>query len=125
MGKLPLVQSVPASIPKSTKLGALRLDSAKSYPTKLWEDKSDIQVAYADLLNKEDIWLVIQQIPSGYGKKNHPQIGMYIQGDYHVERLTYFETDPFNWATWFEMYFPLDKLGNLIRSLQKAQEVET
>lgn len=110
-------------IPEGEILAAIPLDSAKSYPTKMYQTHQEIRFAYADISNNEKIQLQIKLIPGGAKTSPHPQLVLFVQGDYHVERWLNYggQSDPFNWTTWMELHLDAKVLNRLIEAVIKAE----
>lgn len=112
--KIPEVGKVYAEIP---------VEACKAYPIRIFEDLNvKPRIAVADRNTRKDkITLYIRFEPEGCKSAMHPQIAFYIKGDYHAETLGYYQSNPFDWATWFEFYLDARDLKQIIEALIRVQ----
>jgi len=114
---------LPKRIPNGIIFAEIPLESAKAYPTRIFENLNiNPKIAYADRnTHQEDNRLGIKLIPDGAKTAKHPQIVFYIKGPYHVETLAYFNSDPKKWSTWMEFHVDVKELKKMIESLLQIE----
>jgi hypothetical protein len=110
-------------IPEGTILSQIPLEAAKSYPTQYFTERNlPITIAYADANTKnEQNTLTIKLLPNGGKTATHPQIVLYIQGSYHLEKLLYLNSNAANWRTWMEVHIDTKYLLQIVNALIKAK----
>jgi hypothetical protein len=114
---------LPKRIPDGIIFAEIPLESAKAYPTRIFENLNiNPRIAYADRnTHNEDIRLGVKLLPKGAKTANHPQIVFFVNGAYHTEQLGYFHSNPFSWTTWIEIHIDINGLDKLIDSLIEAK----
>ena len=121
---LPTQTATPTKrIPKGVVTGEIPLEAAKAYPLRIWTGTGlPPRIAYADLNSKnEKNTLSVKLLPNGAKGAEHPQIVMFVKGQYHVENLGYYGSNPFEWTTWMEFHLDARRLGEVIDALFKAK----
>lgn len=110
-------------IPDGTVFGEVPLESCKAYPIRIWDGTGlTPRIAYADQNTKnEHNTLSVKLLPNGGKTAPHPQIVLYVNGEYHTEQLVYANSNPFTWTTWFETHIDAKHVGALIDTLVKAR----
>lgn len=118
-----MTEQVQRRIPKGTILAEIPLEAAKAYPLRLWTGTGlPPKIAYADLNSKgERNSLGVKFLPDGGKGAEHPQVVMYVKGMYHVEEISYENSNPFKWTTWMEQHLNAEYLQQLIDALYKAK----
>jgi hypothetical protein len=110
-------------IPQGTVFGEIELEAAKAFPIKLWQGTGlEPRIAYADCnTHKERNFLSVKLLPEGAKTAQHPQIVFFIKGAYHVEPLSYFKSNAWDWTTWQEFHVDAKQLKHLIDAVIKAE----
>ncbi len=117
------MQSVKRRIPDGQVLGTAQLEAAKAFPTRIWNGTGlEPKIAYADFnTHKERNTLSVKFLPGGAKTAPHPQVVFFVNGSYHVEQLTYSNTNPFSWTTWMEFHLDARELKHVIDAVIKAE----
>lgn len=113
----------PRKIPEGKFCIEIPVDSAATFPIRAFKELGvkPVQVI-ADRYGREDeIRLGLGLKPLGCKTARHPQIVFYIKGNYHLETLSHYKTNPFNWKTWFHFYIDVRDLKGLIDALTRIQ----
>jgi hypothetical protein len=110
-------------IPEGTIYGEIPLEAAKAYPLKLWTGTGLYpRIAYADFnTHHEKNILSVKLLPDGGKTAPHPQIVFFVKGPYHVETLSYFKSNVWDWTTWQEYHLDARQLKHLIDAVIKAE----
>ena len=110
-------------IPNGTIFGEIPLEAAKSFAVKLWQGTGlEPRIAYADWnTHREANTLSIKLLPDGAKTAPHPQVVFFVNGEYHVETLSYFKSNVWNWTTWAEMHLDARNLKKIIDALIRAE----
>lgn len=103
-------------------IAEIPIDACKAYPIRIFEGLSIApRIAVADRNTRnDDAKLMITLIP-GCKTAPHPQIGFIVKGPYHMEQIAYAKSNPFDWATWIELYIDAKDLGKIIDGLIRLQ----
>lgn len=104
-----------------TTLNEIPLIAVKSYPTRIFDYKNQIRIAYSDIRNGEKNVLGVGYNPDGIKNSPDPQIIFFVKGTYHREYLGYYKQDPFKWKSWIEIVMDLKSLNQLIYTLRKLR----
>lgn len=117
------MQQSARRIPDGQVLGTVQLEACKAFPTRIWNGTGiEPRIAYADLnTHKERNTLNVKFLPNGAKTAPHPQVVFFINGSYHVEQLTYSNTNPYNWTTWMEFHLDAKELKRVIDAVIKAE----
>ena len=109
-------------IPEGFIIANIPLESCKAYPMLLWKDISaKPRIAYSDQKNGETNSLKIKILPKGAKTAPHPQLSFFVQGNYHIEELSYLNSNAFEWRTWIEFQTNTYEIDHLLTSLIKAK----
>jgi hypothetical protein len=110
-------------IPDGKVLGTVKLEACKAYPINIWRGTGQLpRIAYADLnTHQEQNTLTVKLLPQGGKTAPHPQIAFYVTGPYHVERLGYLRSDPYNWTSWMEFHIDSRELKHIIEAVIRGE----
>lgn len=112
-------------IPNGTIIGTIPLEAAKAFPTQYFIERNlPVKIAYADAVTKGEVNnLIIKYLPDGSKRTPHPQVVLYVRGSYHLEELSYKNSDPANWTTWMETHIEAHEFQKIINSICKVEEL--
>jgi hypothetical protein len=90
---------------------------------KLWQNTGiEPRIAYADWnTHREANTLSVKLLPDGCKTAKHPQIVFFIKGNYHVEQLSYFHSNVWDWSSWQEFHLDARNLPKIIDACLKAE----
>jgi len=110
-------------IPDGTVCGEIPLEAAKAYPLKLWTGTGLYpRIAYADLnTHREHNTLTVKLLPDGGKTAPHPQVVFFVKGPYHVEEISYAQSNVWDWTTWLETHVDARNLKKMIDALIKIE----
>lgn len=110
-------------IPEGTIFGNIPLEACKAYPIRLWQGLNfEPRIAYADFnTHQERNILSVKVLPNGGKTAPHPQIVFFVNGPYHVETLSYFKSNVWNWTTWMEFHLNSLEIYALLKAINEAK----
>ncbi|MCX8151387.1 MAG: hypothetical protein N3D85_07825 [Candidatus Bathyarchaeota archaeon] len=119
-----MTQTQKKRIPEGLLVADIPLESCKAYPMQIFKDTPvKPRVAYSDHRNGETTNLCIKLLPNGAKTAPHPQLCFFIKGNYHIEELSYCQSNVWNWRTWIEFVANAYEIDHIINSLAKTKKI--